>query len=61
MQLAQQYLHSSNMPLKAIAYQLGYKHASNFNRAFCDYFGAPPETLRRRRQETNANSANLPK
>ncbi len=46
MELAQQYLKATNMPLKAIAYQLGYQHANNFYRAYQDYFGQSPSQTR---------------
>ncbi len=50
MELAQQYLRGTNMPLKAIAYQLGYRYANNFNRAYSDYYGEAPKQLRQRHQ-----------
>jgi AraC-like DNA-binding protein len=56
MELAQQYLRHTNMPLKAIAYQLSYRHANNFNRAYSDYYGEPPNELRQRHQAASAVS-----
>ncbi len=46
MELAREYLLNTHMSLKEIAYQLGYKHPSNFNRAFSDYFGNSPRAMR---------------
>ncbi|MBD2858903.1 AraC family transcriptional regulator ligand-binding domain-containing protein [Spongiibacter sp. KMU-158] len=46
MELAQQYLQSTNMPLKAIAFQLGYRHANNFHRAYTDYYSESPTLTR---------------
>lgn len=46
MGLARQYLYNSQMPLKEIAYQLGYTHTNNFNRAYRNYYGASPEAMR---------------
>lgn len=46
MELARQYLYHTNMPLKAIAHQLGYEYANNFNRAYRTYYGASPEAMR---------------
>ncbi|MFT5033940.1 MAG: AraC-like DNA-binding protein [Bacteroidia bacterium] len=46
MGLARQYLRNSNMPLKEIAYQLGYTHTNNFNRAYRNYYSASPEAMR---------------
>jgi AraC-like DNA-binding protein len=37
----------SDIPLKALADHLGYRHVSNFNLAFRKYFGYPPGRLRR--------------
>lgn len=50
MGLARQYLYNSNMPLKEIAYQLGYTHTNNFNRAYRSYYGASPEAMRHQPQ-----------
>lgn len=47
MELAREYLYNTRMSLKQIAYQLGYKHPSNFNRAFSDYYGNSPQAMRR--------------
>lgn len=54
MELAQQYLRQTNMPLKAIAYQLGYRHANNFNRAYREFYGATPQDIRLRHQAAAA-------
>ncbi|MEX1668638.1 AraC family transcriptional regulator ligand-binding domain-containing protein [Zhongshania guokunii] len=47
MELAREYLLNTHMSLKEIAYQLGYKHPSNFNRAFSDYYASSPQLMRR--------------
>ena len=47
MELAREYLFNTHMSLKEIAYQLGYKHPSNFNRAFSDYYSNSPQLMRR--------------
>jgi AraC-like DNA-binding protein len=47
MELAREYLYGTRMSLKEIAYQLGYKHPSNFNRAFSDYYNNSPLAMRR--------------
>ncbi len=47
MELAREYLHNTRMSLKEIAYQLGYTHPSNFNRAFSDYYQQSPQAMRR--------------
>jgi AraC-like DNA-binding protein len=47
MELAREYLYNTRMSLKEIAYQLGYKHPSNFNRAFTDYYKSSPLAMRR--------------
>lgn len=47
MELAEHYLTASRLPLKAIAYQLGYDHANNFHRAFNRYFGRSAGEVRR--------------
>ncbi len=46
MGLARQYLYNSNMALKEIAYQLGYTHTNNFNRAYRQFHGVSPEAAR---------------
>lgn len=60
MALAKQYLSNTQMPVKAIALQLGYRHSNNFTRAFAEYFGETPEAARRREfadQDASANPA----
>lgn len=57
MELAQQYLRQTSMPLKAIAYQLGYRHANNFNRAYREFYGATPQDIRLRHQAAAAPPA----
>ena len=51
MELAREYLFNTHMSLKEVAYQLGYKHPSNFNRAFSDYYGQSPQTMRRQHHQ----------
>ncbi|MDX1505993.1 MAG: AraC family transcriptional regulator ligand-binding domain-containing protein [Spongiibacter sp.] len=46
MEMATQYLTATNMPLKAIAYQLGYQHANNFYRAYQAYYARSPSEVR---------------
>lgn len=46
MELAREYLYHTDMPLKEIAYQLGYEFTNNFNRAYRSYYGASPEAMR---------------
>ncbi len=55
MELAQQYLKATEMPLKAIAFQLGYRHANNFHRAYSDYYRESP-TLTREKHLARAES-----
>lgn len=58
MALARQYLSNTQMPVKAIALQLGYRHSNNFTRAFADYHGETPEAARRREfADQDANAA----
>jgi AraC-like DNA-binding protein len=47
LQLAAQQLRSGNLPLVAIAEQVGYDSEAAFNRAFKREFGQPPATWRR--------------
>ncbi len=47
MELAREYLYNTRMSPKEIAYQLGYTHPSNFNRAFSDYYQNSPQAMRR--------------
>ena len=46
MELAREYLCNTHLSLKEIAFQLGYNHPSNFNRAFSDYYGISPSAMR---------------
>ena len=46
---AQALLLSEEMPLKEIAYRMGYSHLNNFILAFNRQFGCPPATFRRSR------------
>lgn len=43
---ARELLENSGMPITQIAQEVGYEHATNFTRAFKQYFGAPPRSLR---------------
>ncbi|THD80685.1 MAG: AraC family transcriptional regulator [Phenylobacterium sp.] len=42
-------LEQGGMPLKAIAWQVGYGHVSNFVAAFSEHYGAPPRRFSRQR------------
>ena len=46
---AQVLLLKEELPLKEIAYRLGYSHLNNFILAFARHFGSPPATFRRSR------------
>lgn len=46
MELAKEYLISTQLTAQEIAYQLGYSQPNNFYRAFKDFFGKPPEQMR---------------
>jgi len=48
MMTAYHLLGSTKMPLKQVAYEVGYNHASNFSLAFKRYFGSTPRQVRRR-------------
>lgn len=41
---------SGDLPLKEIAWQIGYGHVSNFVTAFSEQYGEPPRRLARRRR-----------
>ncbi|WP_136161279.1 helix-turn-helix transcriptional regulator [Sphingomonas flavalba] len=47
MERARTLLESENMPLKQVAYKVGYCHASNFCTAFKRHFGRPPKNYMR--------------
>src|SRR5690606_3134214 len=47
MERARVLLESENMPLKQVAYKVGYCHASNFCTAFKRHFGNPPKSFMR--------------
>jgi len=51
MQRALNLLHSSEIPIKQVAYELGYRHPSSFARAFQRRFGMTPTECRRARTE----------
>ena len=46
MEHASELLHSTDMEIKAVAYELGYNHTSNFTAAFKRYFGTTPRAAR---------------
>jgi AraC-like DNA-binding protein len=50
LRLAAEILVSTGMPIKAIAYLVGYGHCSSFVRAFKNHFGMSPAAYRRLRQ-----------
>ena len=52
MEIAREYLSNTNLSLKEIAFQLGYNHPSNFNRAFSDYYAISPRAMRRQHYES---------
>ncbi len=54
MELAREYLYNTRMTLKEIAYQLGYTHTNNFNRAFSDYYSMSPSAMRQAHQAASA-------
>tara|TARA_Y100001951_G_scaffold14266_2_gene9502 strand:+ start:26351 stop:27421 length:1071 start_codon:yes stop_codon:yes gene_type:complete len=65
MELAKEYLTSTGLSLKEIAFQLGYTHPNNFNRAFSDYYAVSPRRMRQNsgREEpvAPANQAGAPR
>jgi AraC-like DNA-binding protein len=44
---ARMLLEAGNLPLKQVAFEVGYSHASNFCTAFKRHFGKPPKSLLR--------------
>lgn len=46
MDMANRLLATTNMPLKQVAYEVGYNHISNFNLAFRKTFGVTPKQAR---------------
>ena len=54
MELAREYLTSTGLSLKEIAFQLGYTHPNNFNRAFSDYYDVSPRRMRQRKGREEA-------
>jgi AraC-like DNA-binding protein len=46
---ARQLLEAWDLPMKTVAFRLGYTHVSNFTRAFTRRFGAPPRRYANRR------------
>ncbi|QRM32217.1 AraC family transcriptional regulator [Microvirga sp. VF16] len=48
MEMASRLLSTTDMPLKQVAYEVGYNHVSNFNLAFRRTFGVTPMHTRRR-------------
>lgn len=52
MQLAQEYLKSTNFQVKHIAYLLSYQEPNNFIRAFSKHVGTPPRKFREREVDT---------
>lgn len=42
-------IETGDLPLKAIAWQVGYGHVSNFTAAFAEQYGAPPRRFTRQR------------
>jgi AraC family transcriptional regulator of arabinose operon len=51
LQAAAEMLVSSGMPIKEVAYTVGYRHSSSFVRAFKTHFGLSPAGYRRRQLE----------
>lgn len=49
--LAREAILNSDIPLKVLAYRLGYKHVNHFNTMFTKKFGCTPGALRKNRQE----------
>jgi AraC family transcriptional regulator, arabinose operon regulatory protein len=47
LQLAAAMLVSTDMPIKGVAYSVGYGHCSSFVRAFKTHFGVSPTSYRR--------------
>ena len=47
MELAREYLRSTDLTMQEIAYLLGYEHAPSFFQAFKRQFGHTPTELRR--------------
>lgn len=44
--LAERYVREGRLPIKEIAYMLGFSELSNFTRAFRQWFGVPPRAFR---------------
>jgi len=51
MESARNLLQNGTMPVKEVAYALGYKHPNDFSRAFARYFGITPSALHKRGSE----------
>ena len=47
MQTAQVMLRDSELPIKAVAFALGYRHVGDFTRVFTNIFGQPPSRVRK--------------
>ena len=54
LQIAAAMLVSTSMPIKEIAYTVGYRHSSSFVRAFKTHFGLSPACYRREQVEQAA-------
>lgn len=50
METAEQRLADSDVPVKTIAFELGYKNLSNFSESFKKYFGYPPNAVRKKNE-----------
>jgi len=56
LQRAAELLQSTDMPIKEISYQVGYRHAPSFVRAFRNKVGSSPNDYRSRRRVAPRNS-----
>jgi transcriptional regulator GlxA family with amidase domain len=59
LQKAAHLLRSSDLPIKEIAFAVGYEHHSSFVRAFQRRFGQPPRSHRQQNYSTRSDSLQL--
>lgn len=57
---AERYLRSTGLPMKEIAFLLGFSDLSTFSRAVKIWFGAPPRKIRERLTQENKETADTP-
>lgn len=57
---AERYLRSTSLPMKEIAYLLGFSELSTFSRAVKIWFGAPPRKIREQLTQRTGESRSFP-